>query len=45
MARLGYKYIGVQAAYSLTNFLRRSYTEIPQLRVGVVFYIPLPVNR
>ena len=45
MARLGYKYIGVQAEYSLTNFLRRSYTEIPQLRVGVVFYIPLPVNR
>jgi hypothetical protein len=45
MARLGYKYIGLQAEYSLTQFLRHGYTEIPQLRVGLVFYISLSVNR
>lgn len=41
MVRLAYKYVGLQAEYSLTNFLRKSYTEIPQLRVGVVFFIPV----
>lgn len=40
MARLGYKYIGVQAEYSLFNFLKRNYIENPQLRVGIVFFIP-----
>ncbi len=44
MARIGYKYIGLQAEYSLTNFLRRKYIETPQLRVGLVFYIPLSIN-
>lgn len=45
MVRLGYKYIGIQADYRLTSFLRQAYTETPQLKVGIVFYIPLPVNR
>lgn len=45
MVRLGYKYIGLQADYRLTSFLRQSHTETPQLKVGIVFYIPLPVNR
>jgi hypothetical protein len=44
IVRLGYKYVGLQAEYSLTNFLRRSYVENPQLRLGLVFYIPLAVN-
>jgi hypothetical protein len=41
MVRLAYKYVGLQAEYSLANFLRKSYTEIPQLRVGIVFFIPV----
>ena len=45
MVRLGFKYIGLQADYSLTNFLRQNYIETPQLKVGIVFYIPVPVNR
>jgi hypothetical protein len=44
MVRLGYKYVGLQAEYSLTQFLRHGYTEIPQLRVGLVFYIPVVVD-
>lgn len=40
MVRFGYKYVGLQAEYSLTNFLRQSYTESPKLRLGLVFYIP-----
>ena len=40
MARLVYKHVGVQAEYSITNFLKYYYTEIPQLRFGLVFYIP-----
>lgn len=44
MVRLGFKYVGLQAEYSLTQFLRHGYTEIPQLRVGLVFYIPVVVD-
>lgn len=43
--RIGYKYVGVQAEYNLTTFLKAGYAEIPKYRVGLVFYIPnLVVN-
>jgi hypothetical protein len=40
IVRLGYKNIGLQAEYNITNFLLMKYTEIPTLRVGLVFFIP-----
>lgn len=40
IVRLGYKNIGLQAEYNITNFLLMKYTEIPTLRVGLVFYTP-----
>jgi len=44
IVRIGYKYVGIQAEYNLFNFLKTGYTEIPSLRAGIVFYIPLLMN-
>jgi hypothetical protein len=44
VARLAYKYIGIQAEYHIFNFLRSAYTETPSLRAGIVFFIPVPVD-
>jgi len=40
IGRLGYKYFGIQAEYSLFDFLKTKYTEPPKLKIGIVFYIP-----
>jgi hypothetical protein len=44
IVRIAYKYIGLQAEYNIFNFLKSRYTEIPTLRAGIVFLIPVPVD-
>ena len=44
IARLAYKYVGVQAEYNLTTFLKTGYTEVPKFRVGLVFMIGYDAN-
>lgn len=44
IVRFSYKYIGLQAEYKIFNSLRSRYTEIPTLRAGIVFLIPVPVD-
>ncbi|MES2513647.1 MAG: hypothetical protein V4580_05855 [Bacteroidota bacterium] len=38
--RIGYKYFGIQAEYSLNSFLKNAYIEPPVLKAGIVFFIP-----
>lgn len=38
LARIGYKYVGLQAECNLTTFLKAGYTEAPKYRAGLVFY-------
>lgn len=44
IVRLSYKYIGLQAEYKIFNSLRYGYTEIPTLRAGIIFLIPVPTD-